>query len=187
MPQLSFSPLAGSAPLVATLPASAVTVSTAQLNATVNPGNLDTAWHFEYGPTTNYGNFSATNALVAGTNSVAINSALAGLVAAALYHYRGVVSNSAGLAFGQDMTFSTLAMPRPHLAAPTVLADGAFQFVFDNPYDVDFTVRATTNLAAPTALWPAVGTPAPIGDGLYQFTDSDATNHPRRFYLLRSP
>jgi hypothetical protein len=67
------------------------------------------------------------------------------------------------------------------------LADGAFQFVFDNPYDVDFTVLATTNLAVHPALWPPVGAPAPVGDGLYQFTDSEATNYPRRFYLLRGP
>jgi hypothetical protein len=187
IPILSFSPINGLPPTVATLPAGAVTVSSAHLNATVDPGNLNTAWHFEYGPTTNYGSFSATNNLAAGTNTIAISSALAGLMAAALYHYRGVASNVAALAFGQDMTFSTLAVPPPHLVTPTFLADGAFQFVFDNPYDVDFTVLATTNLAAPAALWPTVGAPAPVGDGLYQFTDSDATNCPRRFYLLRSP
>ncbi len=187
MPTLNFSLLDGLPPAVVTLPAGGVTFSSAQLNGAVNPGNLSTTCYFEYGQTTNYGSFSATNTVPAGTNTAAVTSAVAGLLAAALYHYRAVASNSAGLAFGQDVSFSTLAVPPPHLAAPAVLSNGAFQFVFDNPYDVDFTVLATTNLTAPRAAWATVGTPAPIGDGLYQFADPAATNYPQRFYLLRSP
>ena len=187
MPTFNFSLLDGLPPTVVTLPAGGVTVSSAQLNAAVNPGDLSTACYFEYGLTTNYGSFSATNTLATTTNTVAVSSAIAGLMAAAPYHCRVVASNSAGLALGHDVSFSTLTVPPPHLAAPTVLTNGAFHFVFDNPYDVDFTVLGATNLAAPAALWLALGAPAPIGDGLYQFTDWGATNYPQRFYLLRGP
>jgi hypothetical protein len=54
-----------------------------------------------------------------------------------------ISSALAGLAFGQDMSFSTFGVPAPHLVAPTVSPIGAFQFVFDNAYDVDFTVLAS--------------------------------------------
>ncbi len=186
LPTLTFSVLDGLAPAATTQPASGVTIGGAQLNAAVNPGNLDTDWYFEFGPTTNYGSFSATNTLTADTNTAAVSSAVLGLLAAALYHYRAVASNSAGISLGQDMSFSTLALPPPLLAAPAVLGNGTFQFVFENPYDADFTVLATTNLVTPASGWETLGTPAPIGDGLYQFADQSASNYPGRFYLLRS-
>jgi hypothetical protein len=187
MPAFGFAQFNGSPPMTATQPASDVTINSAQLNGAVNPRDLGTACYFEYGLTTNYGSCSATNTLAGGTNTLAVTSALAGLMAASRYHYRVVASNSAGLGFGQDVSFSTLAVPLPHLATPTVLSNGAFQFGFDNPYDMEFTVLATADLTAPAALWLALGAPAPIGDGLYQFTDPGATNYPQRFYFLRSP
>jgi hypothetical protein len=186
LPTFDFSSLEGVPPAVATLPPASVTVSAAQLNALVNAGNLVTACYFQYGPTTNYGSFSATNSLAAGTNTIAVGSAIAGLVAAALYHYRVVGSNAAGLSLGQDLTFTTMSVGAPVLAGPAVLVNGAFQFEFDNPYDVDFTVLTSTNLDAPTGVWTALGSPVPVGDGMYQFTDSAAANCAQRFYLLRS-
>ncbi len=185
-PTLSFSRLDGSAPSATTQPASGATISGALLNGLVNPGNLDTDWHFEYGLTTNYGSFSATNSLAANTNTLAVSGAVFGLMAAAFYHYRVGASNSAGVGLGQDLSFSTLALPPPLLAAPLLLANGAFQFVFDNPYGANFTVLATTNVVAPAPGWETLGTPAPIGDGLYQFTDPSASNYPGRYYFLRS-
>ena len=187
LPALTFSVLDGSAPTATTQPATGATVSSARLNGLVNPGNLDTDWHFEFGPTTNYGSFSATNTLAADTNATAVGSAILGLLGAALYHYRLVASNGAGVSLGQDVNFSTLALPAPRLGAPVILDNGAFQFVFDKPYDADFTVLATTNLLTPPPGWEAIGTPTPIGDGLYQFADPGASNCPQRFYLLRSP
>ena len=107
--------------------------------------------------------------------------------AAALYHYRVVASNSVGVSLGQDMSFSTLAVPPPLLVAPVLLGNGAFQFVFDNPFGANFTVLAATNLLTPSAGWEPIGTPGPIDDGLYQFADPAASNYAHRYYLLRSP
>ena len=187
LPTLYFSGLDGSAPAATTQPASEPAVSSARLNGLVNPGNLDTDWHFEYGLTTNYGSFSVTNTLLAGTNAAAVSTAALGLLAAALYHYRVVASNSVGVSLGQDMSFSTLAVPPPLLVAPVLLGNGAFQFVFDNPFGANFTVLAATNLLTPSAGWEPIGTPGPIDDGLYQFADPAASNYAHRYYLLRSP
>ena len=36
-------------------------------------------------------------------------------------------------------------------------------------------------------MWTSLGSPTPVGPGLYQFSDPEAVNFPRRFYQLRTP
>jgi hypothetical protein len=67
--------------------------------------------------------------------------------------------------------------------------NGAPTFSFTNYTGMSFTVLATTNLDLPLALWSNLG-PAieiPAGSGYYQCIDPQATNHPARFYSVRSP
>lgn len=107
------------APTATTQPATSITASTATLNGSVNPGGAATACYFQYGLTTNYGSFSATNNLSAGNGAVAISNAVAGLPPGTLYHYRAVANNNAGSSAGTDLTFATLAV------APTVITQPA--------------------------------------------------------------
>jgi hypothetical protein len=77
----------------------------------------------------------------------------------------------------------------PGLSGSLRLGNGGIQFTFTNPADASFTVFASTNLAAPLALWSNLG-PAlalPPTYGVFQFTDPQAANYAQRFYLLRSP
>jgi uncharacterized delta-60 repeat protein len=67
------------------------------------------------------------------------------------------------------------------------LGDGSFQFTFTPVRDGVFTVMATTNLALARPAWQSLGTPTPLGNGAYQFTDRSATNQPQRFYQVRGP
>ena len=69
------------------------------------------------------------------------------------------------------------------LAGAQTLTDGSFQFAYTNSSGQPASVYASTNLG----VWTAIGAPTQISPGLYQFTDTTATNHPRRFYQLRSP
>ena len=62
------------------------------------------------------------------------------------------------------------------------LGSGAFQFAYTNGSGQSFSVYASTNLSN----WSPIGVAAQISPGLYQFTDTTATNSPRRFYQLRS-
>ncbi|TSA41334.1 MAG: hypothetical protein D4R57_00720 [Verrucomicrobiales bacterium] len=75
------------------------------------------------------------------------------------------------------------------LTGLTQLGNGSLQFGFTNSTGVPFTVLTSTNVALPLNQWsnlgPAVETPA--ASGQFQFTDSQATNHPQRFYRVRSP
>jgi hypothetical protein len=67
------------------------------------------------------------------------------------------------------------------------LPNGSFQFTFNNPPGLSFTVFGTTNLAEPVENWQARGGPVEILPGRYQFTDLHATNSVQWFYRVRSP
>jgi len=78
-------------------------------------------------------------------------------------------------------------IPPAHITSVGRLGNGAFQFAFTNTSGASYTVLATTNIASPTAEWEVLGALVPVGNGLQRFTDPHATNHPQRFYQLRSP
>jgi hypothetical protein len=65
----------------------------------------------------------------------------------------------------------------------THLGNGAFQFAYTNGTGQPGSVYASTNLVG----WTPLGAPLQIAPGVFQFTDTTATNYPRRFYQLRSP
>ena len=95
--------------------------------------------------------------------------------------FRIAVTNLAQL---PALTFATLPLPPPTLQPPLRQQDGTLQLLFNSPAGESFSVFATTNLAIPG--WLRLGTPLSLGNNLYQFTDVDAANHPRRFYRLAS-
>jgi hypothetical protein len=80
--------------------------TTALFLATINPNGADTQYYFEYGPTTNYGFFTATNILPAGNAPVKVSEAVTGLTPGAGYFYRLVTSNSLGLVDGGPNGFT---------------------------------------------------------------------------------
>jgi hypothetical protein len=69
------------------------------------------------------------------------------------------------------------------LTGPTNLSSGAFQLSYTNSYVVNGSIYASTNLT----YWTPIGAATQISPGLFQFTDTTATNYPTRFYQLRSP
>lgn len=75
------------------------------------------------------------------------------------------------------------------LAGATRLANGMFRFGFTNVTGASFTVFGTTNVALPFNQWSNLGPvlESPAGSGQFQFTDPQATNHPTRFYRVKSP
>ena len=102
--------------------------STAAFSGAVNPSNLVTTAHFEYGidpayrgPGSSMGlyNESTPDQPVGADGSIHIVSAsVSGLVPNALYHVRLVATNSSGTTFGPDQTFRTGSLPPP--GAPTI-------------------------------------------------------------------
>jgi hypothetical protein len=81
--------------------------TSATLKGAVNPENLETTYHFEYGPTSSYGKSTPARALGASTTYQGVTEALSELQQEATYHYRLVASNSEGTTDGEDRIFVT--------------------------------------------------------------------------------
>ena len=94
-------------PVITNPAASAVSATSATLEADVNPGGLPTTYQIEYGTSTEYGH-SAPAAPVAvgeGTSPVAVSQQVTGLEPDTTYHWRVVASNEAGSTTSTDHTF----------------------------------------------------------------------------------
>ena len=92
-------------PAPVTLAASNRTISSATLNATVNPNTVATNAWFEWGTTTAYGNTTATQALGSGGANVAINTGITGLTEGTTYHYRVAAENGGATVYGENQSF----------------------------------------------------------------------------------
>jgi len=67
------------------------------------------------------------------------------------------------------------------------LPNGAVQFTFTNTPGAFFGLLVATNPALPLSNWASLTGLTEVSPGQFQFTDSQASNNPRRFYRVRSP
>lgn len=103
-------------PVVDTLAATDVRRNAATFNATIDPNNSSTTYHFEYGLTDSYGSVTADAVVDPGDVAVPVSTGVGGLEPVTEYHFRVVADNGAGgPQAGPDQTFTTL----PPLAAVT--------------------------------------------------------------------
>jgi len=98
--------------------ASQIDSGSESVNGIVNPTGVETTYHFEYGPTTAYGNASTETDAGSGNNDVAVQATLTGLTSGQTYHYRIVATTAAGSTDGQDATF-TLSQSFANTLPPT--------------------------------------------------------------------
>jgi alpha-tubulin suppressor-like RCC1 family protein len=98
-------------PTVTTLSASSVAPNTATLNGMVNPNGQTTTTWFQWGLTTNYGNFTTTNTLAASSAPLLTSAGVSGLLPATTYHFAALASNSSWTTTGRDLTLTTVAPP----------------------------------------------------------------------------
>lgn len=97
----------GGAPIVSTGVASAVTATTATLAATVDPHGAQTAFAFEYGPSTAFGMLSAIDMTGATDGGRPVTLSLSGLTPATTYRYRIVATNANATTAGTVRSFTT--------------------------------------------------------------------------------
>jgi streptogramin lyase len=125
-------------PLVKELAADQIGIASARLRGRVRPNSQATSYHFEYGPTADYG--MATQRAYAGSSYdlMQVLATVGGLAPATKYHYRVVAENDAGVTTGPDRVFATEPLPAtdppvppPHPEpepkpefAKTIVADG---------------------------------------------------------------
>jgi hypothetical protein len=106
-------------PVATTGTATSITQSSATLNGVLDPlGFGDVTWYFQWGPTTNYGNQTAST-MTAALGNEGVATALAGLPAASTIHYRLVVSDSEGTSSGADQTLTTSSSPGTFTGPPS--------------------------------------------------------------------
>jgi hypothetical protein len=100
-------------PTVTTAPASSVEQATAQLNGQLNPNSSSTAYYFQWGTSTAYGNTSGTGSTNNRGTVLPVSVVVTGLTPDTTYHYRLVATNANGTSSGADQTFTTSAPPPP--------------------------------------------------------------------------
>ena len=98
-------------PVVTVLAPSAVTMTAATVNATINPNGIPASYHVDYGASTAYGASTPTQELTAGLVAQPVALALSGLQPGTTYHYRVVASNSGGTTYGTDQLLTTATPP----------------------------------------------------------------------------
>lgn len=156
-------------PTVSTGSATAITSSSATLNATVDPNGLDTTLYFQSGTSAVYTLISGSQVLGGGASATALNTALSGLSVATVYHYQIVAINSSGTTYGLDQTFAT---------GPTYVANGAAVSVtsvilsgtvnpngFSGPVSDPANVAVSWQIGLVSGSYTQVTTPRPIGTG----------------------
>jgi hypothetical protein len=74
----------------------------------------------------------------------------------------------------------------PLITSATMLPGGAFQLTFSGNAGDPYTVRASTDVNLPLASWSSLAT-GTFTTNAATFTDSSATNQPRRFYIISVP
>jgi hypothetical protein len=110
----SFTTLTFQTAKASTESATNVTSSSAKLNGIINANGLSTTAWFGYGTTSgSYDSLSSTQN-VDGLDDTAIGINIGGLSAGMTYYYRTVAENSAGTAYGNEMTFTTSDTTAPN-------------------------------------------------------------------------
>lgn len=102
-----------------------ITGSEATLKGTVNPNGSEAKYWFEYGTSAGYGTKTAETSAGSGIEAVSESALVTGLKAETLYHYRVVASNTEGVAYGKDETFTT-AWPFDFSFASSGTGNGQF-------------------------------------------------------------
>ncbi len=142
--------LGSNVPGLVTLPASELSRSEAVFSATIEPHKLATKYYFEYGTTTAYGTkIPLTPKEVSSEVEVStVSEAVSGLTANTLYHYRVKAENSAGVSYGTDQTFTSLA-PVTLRAEGAQVKLGATLNAFSSNFSLDGETCNETNLSGP--------------------------------------
>jgi hypothetical protein len=138
-------------PVVITNAATAVSAAGATLNGSVNPNGGTATVTIQYGLTTAYGTtIAATPGSVTGLTSSNVLASISGLTPYTTYHFRVVATNVSGTVNGNDMTFTTLAVPATvntlaatNIVATTATLNGSVNANYA-PTDVTFEWGLTT-------------------------------------------
>jgi len=166
-----------------TLPASGITSLGATLNGIVRPNGLTTTFYFEYGVGTSFDQRGPVRILFGSVSEAMTNHVVTNITANTLYRFRLVASNSNGESIGEELPYmySTNQPVLEGLSIP--VSGGSFQFQFSGSAGQIYGVDRSTNLVH----WESLGMPMDLGNGLFNFLDTDPPTVPARFYRVVVP
>jgi len=167
-----------SLPTFSGLSSGTITDTGATVAGTVNPGGASTVWSIEYGETTAYGS-TATGGTI--TETTAISEALTGLTPYTLYHWRIKAVNSAGTAYSDDQTLTTLVpaeMTDALMVSDVDLDSGTDVYTNTSPTITQIFWDKLQGKALGDAITLGAGTPGTgwVANGGGQFTFSGGSN-----------
>lgn len=107
--------LAAGPPTVDSESVAQVGITSATLEAEINPNEVATSYRFEYGPDNTYGTSVpvADLGIGEGSSDRLVSQAIGSLVGGSSYHYRVVAINADGTVYGTDKVFKTFPVPAP--------------------------------------------------------------------------
>jgi hypothetical protein len=112
--------------------ATAVTAGRATLTGTVNPHGVATSYHFNYGPTSNYGSSTPEADGGAGDGDRVVSAAVWGLLADRTYHVQVVATSAGGVVrTGGAGVFRTAPAPTAVVIGPTGVSTDAAMLAGD--------------------------------------------------------
>jgi hypothetical protein len=151
--------------------ASAVRQTTATLNASIDPGGLESAYHFEYGTSTAYGTSTPTANTGAGTGGVVVAQHLSALQPATTYHYRIIATNTSGTNVGVDHAFTTLPSQPPVVSTGEALGVAASSATISGIVETQgYETRYEFDLGADTSYGSRIFGQAEVPAGSQTFT-----------------
>ncbi len=139
----------------------------ATLNATVAANGFATVAWFEYGTNNAYGTTTGIRSVAAAETNAAISEALTNLAAGRTYHFRGVASNTNGVTFGADQSFTT-GFP------PPAVVTGTANPVITNSATISGTVNPNSR---PSGYWVEYGPGANLAFSTRQIATDPAESY----------
>ena len=159
--------------------ASQIANVSAKLNGTVNPNSLPTTAHFEYGVTNLSENATLPQLVGSGTNAVAFNQTISGLVSGSIYHFRIVSASKSGTSYGSNQTFTTDVLP---LTVQSVTqTNGMITFNWSSIIGNVYQLQYSTDLSSTN--WIDLGGPITATDVSVSSSDVIGTDS-QRFYRV---
>jgi phosphodiesterase/alkaline phosphatase D-like protein len=130
-------------PAVSSSSISDLAVGKAVLHADISTNFGTTVAYFQYGPSVTYGSETIPdNPLPGDATTHPVTADVDGLAPSAIYHYRAVATNYAGVAYGPDQTFETPGLPGiGAMAVSNVTKSGATVSAQLNPQLAPTTYR----------------------------------------------
>jgi hypothetical protein len=170
-------------PSVITSTVTNISTTASTLEGIVFANGFNTWAFIEWGQTTNLGTVSM-GGFLPNPNTNLITVRLDNLLPDTAYFYRVVASNLVATVPGGISSWRTAQLPTLSSANSSLSVEGnTASFRFGGTTASDYGIFISTNLSN----WTYVGTATEITSNQFQWTDSQITNTPAKFYRIAAP